>query len=133
MVPLPLAEIVNLGESRAPMNGALWIASSQWPLSTKMARTDFQPAVVARLERLPASDLAWVNPGRRPVQATVAAGDSTVNALAAANKSTDTAVSNAGNATGSALGKAYRNVTRLLGASAHGVGKLLGYDAAPSH
>jgi hypothetical protein len=133
MVPLSLAEIVNLGESRAPMNGALWIASSRWPLSTKMARTDFQPAVVARLERLPASDIAWVNPGRRPAQATVAAGDSTVNALAASNKNTDTAVSNAGNATGSALGKTYRKVTRSLGASAHGVGKFLGYDAAPSH
>jgi hypothetical protein len=133
MVPLSLAEIVNLGESGAPMNGALWIASSRWPLSTKMARTDFQPAVVARLERLPASDIAWVNPGRRPAQATVAAGDSTVNALAASNRNTDTAVSNAGNATGSALGKTYRNVTRSLGASAHGVGKFLGYDAAPSH
>src|SRR3984885_1331846 len=57
MVPLSLAQIVNLGESSAPMNGALWIASSRWPLSTKMARTDFQPAVVARLERLPASDV----------------------------------------------------------------------------
>jgi hypothetical protein len=133
MVPLRLAEIVNLGESRAPMNGALWTASSRWPLSTKMGRTDFEPAVVARLGRLPASDIAWVNPGRRPAQATVAAGDSTVNALAASNKNTDTAVSNAGNATGSALGKTYRNVSRSLGASAHGVGKFLGYDAAPSH
>jgi hypothetical protein len=133
MDPLSLAKIVNLGEIRAPMNGALWIASSRWPLSAKMARTDFQPAVVARLERLPASDIAWVNPGRRPAQATLAAGDSTVNALAAGNKNTDTAVSNAGNATGSALGKTYRNVTRSLGASAHGVGKFLAYDPAPSH
>ena len=66
------------------------------PLTTKMTRTDFQPAAIRRLERLPRSDIAWVNPAERPAQSTIAAGDSRVDALVAVNQDTDTAISNAG-------------------------------------
>jgi hypothetical protein len=82
MTPLPVTRIVNLGEIGAPMNGAFWTSSHRWPLTTKMARTDFQPASVGRLERLSQFDIAWVNPAKRPAQSTIAAGDSTIDALA---------------------------------------------------
>jgi hypothetical protein len=125
MAPLSVSRIVNLGEPGMPMNGALWIASSRWPLATKMARTDFQPAAVARLKSLSNSDIAWVNPAKRPAQSTIAAGDSTIDALVASNQNTDSAISTAGDATGSALDKTYGNVKHALGTSAHSVGKFL--------
>jgi hypothetical protein len=129
MAPLAVSKIVNLGERGMPMNGSLWISSSKWPLTTKMARTDFQTAAVTRLERLPGSDIAWVNPSKRPAQSTIAAGDSTIDALVTSNENTDTAVSTAGGATGNALDKAYGNVKHALGMSAHRVGKFLGLGA----
>jgi hypothetical protein len=130
MAPLPVSKIVNLGEPGMPMNGAVWISSSRWPLVIKMARTDFQPATVTRLESLPDSDIAWVNPAKRPAQSTIAAGDSTIDALVASNQNTDSAISTAGDATRSALDKSYGNVKHALGASAHNVGKFLRHGTA---
>jgi len=132
MEPLTVAEIINLGEAAKPMNGALWIASSEWPLTTKMGRSDFEPAVLARLERLPDSDIAWVNPSKRPAQSAIAAGGATVDALGTSQRNTDTAISLAGDATGSALGKTYRGVTGALGKSARGVGWFLHLNPKPN-
>jgi hypothetical protein len=130
MTPLSVSRIVNLGEIGMPMNGAIWISSSRWPLTTKMARTDFQPAAVSRLENLSQSGIAWVNPAKRPAQSTIAAGDSTIDALVASNQNTGTAISTAGDATGNALDRSYGKVRRALGTSAHGVGKFLGRTGA---
>jgi hypothetical protein len=129
MTPLQVSDIVNVGERGMPMNGALWTSSARWPLSTKMTRTNFQDSSVARLERLPSTDIAWVNPAKRPAQATIAAGDSTVDALALSNQNTDTAISVAGDATGNALNKSYRNVKHSLGVSARDVGRFLRHDS----
>lgn len=131
MRPLAVAEIVNLGENARPMNGAQWSASPDWPLAAKMARSDFQPAALATLERLPATDIAWVYPAKRPAQATIAAGGSTVDALATSQRNTDSAISLAGGATGGALGTTWRSVTGALGKSARGVGKFLGCGHEP--
>jgi hypothetical protein len=134
MAPLSVSRIVNLGEIGTPMNGALWTSSSRWPLRTKMIRTDFQPPAVTRLESLPESDIAWVNPAKRPAQSTIAASDSTIDALVASNQNTDVAISTAGAATGNALDKTYGNVKHALGASVHSVGKFLRHgtgDAPP--
>jgi hypothetical protein len=135
MTHLTVTRVVNLGEIGAPMNGAFWISSPRWPLTTKMARTDFQPASVDRLERLSQFDIAWVNPAKRPAQATIAAGDSTIDALALSNQNTDSAISTAGGATGNALNTTYGNVKHALGKSVHSVGKFLGLgskDARPA-
>ena len=130
MVPLSVSKILNLGERGTPMNGALWISSSRWPLVTKMTRTDFQPVAVARLESISASDIAWVNPAKRPAQSTIAAGDSTIDALVSSNQNTDSAISTAGDATGNALDKTYGHVKHALGASARNVRKFLGHRTA---
>jgi hypothetical protein len=132
MDPLGTTAILNLGESGTPMNGELWIASLQWPLSVKMARSDFQPAAISRLEQLPASDIAWVNPSKRPAQSTIAAGGSTADALAISSRKTDSALAGAGDSTEDALDTSYRNVTRALGKSAHNVGKFLHLDPSPA-
>ena len=127
MVPLSVSKIVNLGERSMPMNGAVWISSSRWPLTTKMTRTDFQPAAVSRLESLSESDIAWVNPAKRPAQSTIAAGGSTIDTLESSNQNTDTAISTAGGATGNALDKTFGSVKHALGESVRGVGKFLGH------
>jgi hypothetical protein len=135
MTPLPVGKVVNLGESGMPMNGASWLSSARWPLAAKMVRTDFKPATVARLESLPESDIAWVNPSKRPQQHAIAAGDSTIDALVTSNQNTDTAISTAGGNTGNALDKSYRSVKHSLGVSAQKVGKFLrrGSVDEPSH
>jgi hypothetical protein len=131
MIPLPVASIINLGEDGAPMNGASWAASPQWPLSTKMLRSDFQPSTVSRLERLPISDIAWVNPSKRPTQSTIAAGVSTMNALETSNRDTDSAIALAEDSTGNALSNSYRDVKRALGKSVRGVSDFLSPKPKP--
>lgn len=125
MHPLIVSRIVNLGEERNPMNGSLWIASAVWPFAAKMTHTDFDSETLARLQRLPASDIAWVNPSKRPEQATIAVSNSTADALGTSNRKTDAAISLAGGATGNALGTTYEKVTHALRQSAKGIGRTL--------
>jgi len=122
---MAVSRIVNLGEAKWPMNGALWTASTEWQLAAKMSRSDFEPGVLARLEQLPESDIAWVYPSKRPAQATISAGGSTADALATSNRKTDTALSLAGDNTGNALDASYDKVTRSLHNSARNVGRFL--------
>jgi hypothetical protein len=131
MVPVGPTEIINLGERAAPMNGAVWAASPQWPLAIKLARADFAPASLARLEQLPDSSIAWANSSNHPAQGTIAVANTTAGALATSNQKTDSAVSAAGDATGNALNTSYRNVTRSLHKSARNVGKFLHTDRPP--
>jgi len=122
---LTVSRIVNLGEATSPMGGAVWIASAEWNLGTKLARSDFAPDVLARLEKLPETDIAWVYPAKRPAQATIAAGGSTADALAMSNRKTDTAISRAGDKTGNALDLTYDKVEASLRNSARNVGRFL--------
>jgi hypothetical protein len=126
MAPLAHISLVNLGESGHPMNGASFISSAQWPLTTKMTRSDLRSPLLSRVDRLPDTDIAWANPSRRPAQATIAAGVSTSEALALSDRKTNTALVVAGNNTGSALGVSYRSVKSALGKSVHSVARALG-------
>jgi hypothetical protein len=136
MVALPAHGIINLGEVDHPMNGSVFISSREWPLSEKMSSSNFPPDVVARLERLPDSDIAWYNAGRHPIQPVLAAGASTEQAigtgghnttaaLSTAGNSTDTAISVAADSTGNALDKSYRSTKHALGTSVRHVGQAL--------
>jgi hypothetical protein len=117
--------VVNLGEISAPMNGSTWIASSQWPLGEKMGRSDFNEALTARVESLPPEEIAWANPGKRPVQAAILGGDAAVvgaatglratdSALTVADTSSSVALDTASRKTGNALAKSYRRVLKAL-------------------
>jgi len=123
--PLHNAGVVNLGEFSAPMNGATWARSPRWPLKQKMARTDFDAARTARLETLPANDIAWASPKKRPAQAAILGGDAalgrtatglraTDSALTVADTNTSGALDTASRKTGNALAKSYRGVKKAL-------------------
>jgi hypothetical protein len=142
MVPLQSGRVINLGEPGHPMNGSLFISSSAWPLKFKMEHTNFPEEPVARLERLPPTEIAWFNPGRHPVQGVIAISSSTdgamakgasetVSSLGVATDSAGGAISVAGDSTGSALGASYRWTIHALGASARHVGRALGLSGKP--
>lgn len=126
--PLETPRVIDLGETSAPMNGATWAASPQWPLKQKMARSDFDTALTNRLETLPPDEIAWANPGKRPVQAAILGGDAalggaatgfraTDSALTAADTHTSGAVDTASRKTGNALLRSYRGIKKALKAA----------------
>jgi hypothetical protein len=136
MKPLAPGKLINLGEPGHPMNGATFLSSNLWPLAGKMETTNFPVSAVARLNRLPETDIAWFRPGRHPVQGIIAissstedalaqSGRNTTNAISGAGNSTDAAISVAGDSTGNALQKSYRTTGHALGTSARHVGKAL--------
>ena len=120
--------IINLGEPSKPMNGAIWVDSPEWPLAEKMRRSDFSDERIARMEQVPADEIAWANPGKRPAQAVILGGDAalggaatgvhaTGSALDTADEHYSNALDRASTSTGNALGKAYRGVLKALGAA----------------
>jgi hypothetical protein len=123
--PLAVPAVVNLGEPSSPAAGTAWASSTIWPLAAKMSRSDFTPAALARLDRLPETDIAWVNPGKHPAQGTIAVAGTTAGALARSNHNTDSALTLATDRTGGALGTTYRDVTGSLGRSARDVRRFL--------
>jgi len=140
MVPLErgkLPQLINLGEPGHPMNGSEFIASNGWPLLEKMKTSNFPAEALARLERLPETDIAWFNEGRHPMQQVIAVSGSAEGAIARSGNNTGTAISVAGSqtgdalsaaesSTGNALQKSYRKTARTLGKSAKKVGGALG-------
>ena len=135
MEPLQITKLINLGELNAPLNGALWATSPEWPLAEKLARTDFPDARTALLEHSSA-DIVWANPNKRPVQAALLGGNATLggaalgahqtgSALALADTSTDTALNAASRRTAASLSKSYRSVLNSLRRSASATSEAL--------
>jgi hypothetical protein len=125
---LAVARILNLGELKEPMNGATWAASSEWPLSEKMQRSDFGDTRTARLGQLPEDGIAWANPGKRPAQAAILGGGAAMGGVATGLQATDSALTTAdahssdamqraSNKTGNALARSYRGVVKALKAA----------------
>lgn len=128
MRELPVGELINLGEPKFP--SVAWTHAAQWPLLAKMTRTDFGEARMARLDRLPESDIAWATPEKRPAQAAIlgvnaglggagtgasvgARGANTAMAVTAGK--TGGALGSAARTTGGALKRSYGGVRRVLG------------------
>ena len=137
MTGLDSLPVVNLGELHAPMNGAVWSASPQWPgpLSEKMSRSDFPADRAARVDRLPRTDIAWANPSKRPAQAAILGGNSTIDGALTGGNSTGKAISVAREQSGSALGTAAHSTGHALDKSWHdkswhAVRKALGGDGS---
>jgi hypothetical protein len=137
MKRVPTLPVINLGEPRAPMNGAAWARSSRWPLEEKMERSDFTAVRLARLEALPETDVAWAEPSKRPAQAAVRGGNagvdgalvggtSTADALGLSSRKTNTAIVVANNRTSAALDSAAQNTGKALTKSASGVRGAMG-------
>jgi hypothetical protein len=131
MRPLAIHQIINLGELAHPMNGAVWSSSPQWPLATKLTRSDFPSAPIARLETLPTTDIAWFSPGRHPAQGVIAISGSAAEAIGTSGDDTVSAISLAGDSTGNALQKSYRKTIHALGTSTQHVGNALHVTPKP--
>lgn len=140
LVPLRVHAIINLGEVGHPMNGSVFVASKRWPLEEKMETSNFPAEALARVDQLPATDIAWFHPGRHPVQGVIAVsgttedalakgGAETSDALATGDAHTSKALSTAHDSTGNALEKSYRKTIHALGTSALRVRKALGDDS----
>jgi hypothetical protein len=132
MTALAPAKLINLGEVTHPMNGSVFITSSAWPLATKMTETNFPAPVLARLNQLPDSDIAWFNAGKHPKQGIIAISGTTgrdaLGGLNTAASATNNSLSIADDSTNNALHKSYRHTRHALGASARHVGKALGME-----
>jgi hypothetical protein len=121
MRALEIAQVLNIGEPGAPMNGAIWMSSPEWPLTDKLRRSDFPEPRIARLARLPATDVAWANPTKRPAQAAILGANAGIGGAATGARAADTAMVVADNNTSSALGKATDNTGGALSSSYRGV------------
>jgi hypothetical protein len=132
MEHLAIKDVINLGEASAPMNGALWVSSPEWPLADKLRRSDFGEERMSRVDRMAPDDIAWASPGKRPAQAAILGGDSAIagvgtglratdGALNSADAHTDRALNRASGHTGNALVKAYRKVKNALHATARAI------------
>ena len=97
-VVVPL-RIINIGESDAPLNGALWIRSDRWPMRHKLG-SDFDPALRARLDNPDDDHVIPLMQHRRAPQAPVLAGDTALDGLEVAAASTKGALGTATRAVG---------------------------------
>jgi hypothetical protein len=123
--PLHITLLINLGEVSAPMNGATWANSQEWPLASKLRQSDFADPRTARLEALPETDIAWANPEKRPMQAAILGGNNAIGGVATGLQATNTALvladahtsnamNGATNNTEDALSRTYRSVKKAL-------------------
>ena len=142
MVPLEVKRVINLGEVGHPMNGSDFVGAPGWMLSDKMRPSNFPAEAVARLERLPDTEIAWFHPGRHPMQGVIAISGTTEGAIGksagetgssldlAGDSATD-AICVAGDSTGGAVGMSYRKTKHALGKSVKAVGRVIGAPAKP--
>ena len=114
MEPLLIPAVINIGELSAPMNGALWTDARAWPLAAKLTRSDFAPSRTARADRLPATDIAWANPERRPVQAAILGTNDGIGGASTGLRSTGDALGAANSGAGNALSKTFRSLGKAL-------------------
>ena len=121
MEPLTTRQIINLGELNMPMNEIGWLRSSDWPLSTKLQRSDFTEARVSRIQRSSATELLWANPAKRPAQAAILGANTGIGGAALGARSTDTALLIAHADTSSAVNQGAVETGRALKSSSHNV------------
>ena len=125
MEPLTTRQIINLGELGAPMNAIVWLASSEWPLRDKLGRSDFAEERVARVDKLPDTEVAWANPTRRPAQAAILGANAGIGGAGAGARATDAALRIASSDTSSAFDATADRTTHALEASSRHVWKAL--------
>ena len=103
------SRIINIGESGTPLNGALWIHSDRWPMQEKL-RSDFDPALRARLDNTHDGHVIPLMQHWRGPQAPVLAGDTALDGIEVAAGSTKGALATAKRA----VGKFFRTPLRIL-------------------
>lgn len=114
MVALPAVPPRNLGEAGSPLDGALWIDSSRWPLKEKLD-TDFDRELLARLDEAADAIVARVHGDWRPAQFSLSVGGDALGALDTAGEEGGGAVEEADEQVRSAFGRTFRAIGRALG------------------
>ncbi|MGE0405415.1 MAG: hypothetical protein AB7O65_03875 [Candidatus Korobacteraceae bacterium] len=99
-VMLPSGEAVNIGETEAPLNGAVWTASPNWPMKEKM-QSDFPGLLLTRLAN--SDGEVRIAGSKRRVQPVLSAGGTSINAMGAADLRSSNALTNATTKTGVSL------------------------------
>jgi hypothetical protein len=122
-------KIVNLGEVAHPMNGSLFIASSEWPLMAKMSATNFPPEPIARVDGLAEGEIAWATAGKRANQQIIAVSGATERAIAGGVSGTAGSVGEAAASTGAAISLAQDDTEKALAKSVTKTGHALGTAA----
>jgi hypothetical protein len=125
MIPSAISELINLGESNAPMNGALWIHSADWSLAEKM-QTDFPAPVLAKLEAASVSGFTPINNYPAPVKVFFHVGGDTVASQATAVRKTGAGLSATTDAVGISIEKSSTGTGKGLKRAALAVWKALG-------
>ena len=136
MEKLQVRAIVNLGESQAPMQQIAWLRSAQWPLKSKLERSDFADSRIERVNRAPQDAIVWADPSKRPAQATIlgvnagiggveVGGRAADTALVIADASSSSALDTATDKTGGSLKATARNTWRAFKISAQKTGDFL--------
>jgi hypothetical protein len=127
--PLPISQIINLGEPDVPMNDAFWAKSTRWPLAEKMTTTNFPETAIARLSTVPLTGIALFNAGRHPMQGTIAISNATADALGNSGDSAAAAIVVTEASTGNAIRRSYDHTIHALGISLRRTGKALHLSA----
>jgi hypothetical protein len=108
--------VINVGELETPANGALFVSSPKWLLSTKMD-SDFSKEMIALIESSPGNAISTVR-GRSTVRGTIQGSDTVYNSI------TDSAAT-ATNHTGAALDTADTHAANSLGKARKSTGNAL--------
>ena len=106
MERLQVRAIVNLGESQAPMHDISWLDSHDWPLKSKLERSDFAEPRVERANGVPQHAVVWANPSKRPAQATILGLNAGIGGAATGGRAADAALVTADASSSSALDEA---------------------------
>jgi hypothetical protein len=123
MVPLKVARVVNIGEPRAAMHGAVWASWPGWPLAGKMQQ-DFSEEGLARLEKGEGPPIE-MNGTHGSVKGTIYVANSVANGLGSSGTNTGAALSTADDKTESALTKSANATGGALKKSTEAVGQFL--------
>ncbi len=103
--------IVNLGAPNDPLNGAVWMQSTNWSLAQKM-RLEFTPSVVTVLDH--STEITNLYPVLVPVKATVLAGGSALGAIETGGQQAGAGMLTGASSVSDSIRKAKRAVGNLL-------------------
>ena len=106
------SDIINIGELNSPSNGALWVASSEWPLSGKMD-SDFSPIMLSRIDAASAETVITLR-GNSSFRGTIQVSETVLDSTATGVQHTGAALDTANDHTAASLGKASRATGRSL-------------------
>jgi hypothetical protein len=115
---LAISRIINLGELKAPMNGAVWVDSPEWGIAEKMSG-GFDESVVSKLAAAPGEAPVALNTRNRVVKraariglsgmdAAASGADQAGHAAEAGDGHAGTAIRSASDSTGNAISRSIR-------------------------